>query len=120
MISGLRHPILEAVLLGGVVLACWLGALGMWRVREPMQAMHYFSLPASFGTFFLTVAAFLETGSSQIAWKTLLITVILFTINSVGTHATARAFRARQLGHWEPRKGDPIELVRDTSPRKRP
>ena len=38
-------------------------------------------------------------------------------INSVGTHATARAFRARELGHWEPRDGDPIEFVRDAGER---
>ena len=24
---------------------CWLGVLGMWRMREPMQALHYLALP---------------------------------------------------------------------------
>ena len=43
-----------------------------------------------------------------------MIAFILVAINSVVTHATARSFRARELGHWEPRKGDPIEFVRDT------
>lgn len=114
----LHHPAIETALLGCVVISCWLGALGMWRVREPMQALHYLSLPASIGAFALTVAVFAEEGgSSQIAWKTLVIAGILLAINSVGTHAAARAFRARELGHWEPRNGDPFEFVRDTSPR---
>jgi monovalent cation/proton antiporter MnhG/PhaG subunit len=111
----LYHPALEAVLLVLLVLACWLGVIGMWRMREPMQALHYLSLPASIGGVFLVIAVFLKEGNSQISWKTLLIAAILFAINSVGAHATARAFRARELGHWEPLDGDPIEFVRDTS-----
>ncbi len=99
-----------------IVASCWIGVLGMWRMREPMQALHYLSLPASAGATFLVIAVFLQLGSSQISWKTLLISLILFAINSVGAHATARAFRTRELGHWEPLDGDPIEFVRDTEP----
>ncbi len=108
------RAIAEAVLLSVVVLLCWLGVLGMWRMREPTQALHYLSLPAAVGVIALTVAVFLSQGSSQASWKTLLICFILLAINSVVTHATARAFRTRDLGHWEPREGDPIEFVRDT------
>ncbi len=115
----LHHPIAETVLLVLLVSACWLGALGMWRMREPMQALHYLSLPAALGGIFLVIAVFLEAGSSQISWKTLLIALILFAINSVGTHATARAFRARELGHWEPLDGDPMEFVPDSTQRRR-
>ena len=105
--------LIEAILLAGVVLFCWLGVLGMLRMREPMQALHYLSLPACLGSIFLTVAVFVETGSSNTAWKTLLICVLLLAVNSVVTHAIARAFRTRELGHWEPRPGDPVEFVKD-------
>jgi monovalent cation/proton antiporter MnhG/PhaG subunit len=101
------------VLLTLVVLACWLGAIGMWRVREPMQALHYLSLPATVGAFVLAIAVFLADGANQAFWKTLLIACILLVTNSVVTHATARSFRARDLGHWEPLNGDPFEFVRD-------
>lgn len=107
------RSIAEVTLLAVVVLSCWLGVVGMWRMREPTQALHYLSLPASAGAIALTVAVFLSQGGNQAFWKTLLITFILLAINSVVTHATARAFRARELGHWEPRAGDPIEFVRD-------
>jgi monovalent cation/proton antiporter MnhG/PhaG subunit len=110
----IHHPIPETIFLVLLVAACWVGALGMWRMREPMQALHYLSLPASIGGVFLVIAVFLEEGSTQISWKTLLIAGILFVINSVGAHATARAFRARELGHWEPLNGDPFEFVRDS------
>jgi monovalent cation/proton antiporter MnhG/PhaG subunit len=109
----LHHPALETILLTLLVLACWLGVVGMWHMREPMQALHYLSIPASVGGVILVIAVFLEEGSSQVSWKTLLIAAVLFAINSVGAHATARAFRARELGHWEPLDGDPMEFVRD-------
>jgi monovalent cation/proton antiporter MnhG/PhaG subunit len=109
----LHHPIAEPVFLILLVVLCWLAVLGMWRMREPMQALHYLSLPASVGGIALVIAVFLEEGSSQISWKTVLIAAILLAINSVGGHATARAFRTRELGHWEPLNGDPIEFVRD-------
>jgi monovalent cation/proton antiporter MnhG/PhaG subunit len=103
----------EIVLLAGVVLLCWLGALGMWRMKEPMQALHYLSLPAAVGAILLTIAVFVSQGTTQGFWKVVLIAVILLATNSVVTHATARAFRARELGHWEPLDGDSMEIVRE-------
>lgn len=103
--------IFEVASLSGVVLACWLGALGMWRMKEPTQALHYLSLPATLGAAFLAVAVFISQGISQAFWKVLLIALVLLAANSVDTHAMARAFRARELGHWEPHDGDPIEMV---------
>ncbi len=106
------HLIIEAGLLAVVVLSCWLGTLGMVRMREPMQSLHYLSLPACVGSVALVAAVFLRTGNSQASWKTVVICFVLLAINSVVTHATARAFRTRELGHWEPHPGDAIERVR--------
>ena len=106
------HVILTDILLGVTVTSCWIGVFGMLRMREPIQAMHYLALPASVGVIALTVAVLSETGFSSTTLKTALITAVLLGINSVVTHATTRAFRTRELGHWEPRDGDPIEFVR--------
>ena len=108
------HSIVENGFLVLAVLACWLGAIGMWRMREPMQALHYLSLPATLGSSALAVAVFFADGANQAFWKTLLIACVLFATNSVVTHATARSFRARDLGHWEPLDGDPFKFVHDT------
>ena len=105
------RSIVEVALLAIVVLACWLGVIGMWRMRHPTQALHYLSLPSTMGAMVLTVAIFVGVGPNQAAWKMLLIAAVLFATNSIVTHATARAFRARELGHWEPRDGDPMEFV---------
>jgi multisubunit Na+/H+ antiporter MnhG subunit len=96
-----------------VMFFCWIGVLGMWCMREPTQALHYLSLPACGAAVVLTAAVFFQTGSSQASWKTLLICFVLLGINSVVTHATAQAFRSRQVGHWQPRPGDPVEFVRE-------
>ena len=101
----------EVVLLAGVVVFCWLGVIGMRRMKEPMQALHYLSLPATGGSVLLTIAVLISQGVGQTFCKVLLVTGVLFATNSVVTHATARAFRARELGHWEPREGDPAEMV---------
>jgi multisubunit Na+/H+ antiporter MnhG subunit len=106
------HTVVEGVLLGGVVLSCWLGVLGMLRMREPMQALHYLSLPATFGVVLLTAAVFMATGNSSASWKTVFIGAVLMSANSVVTHTTARAFRTRELGQWQPRPGDNVEWVR--------
>lgn len=108
-----HHPIIESILLGIVVLSAWLGVIGMLRMREPTQSLHYLSLPAV-GAIALTIAVFVETGPTQASWKTVAICVLLLAVNSVVTHASARAFRGREIGHWQPREGDPIEFVRDT------
>ena len=108
------HAIAIYSLLGIVALTCWIGVAGMWRMKQPIQALHYISLPASLGIIALSIAVFVEEGNSQASWKTLLIAIVVLGINAVVGHATGRAFRARELGHWEPLDGDPIEFVRDT------
>lgn len=101
------HAITVDMLLGITAIACWLGALGMARMRDPFQALHYLSYPAILGMGALTVAMFIQTGWSQAAWKSGIILLVLIASNSVGTHAAARAFRQREKGHWEPKPDDP-------------
>jgi multisubunit Na+/H+ antiporter MnhG subunit len=59
----------------------------------------------------LSAAVFMRAGNTSASWKTVFIGAVLIAINSVVTHATARAFRTRELGHWRPRQGDNVEWV---------
>lgn len=100
------------ILLGLAVLSCWLGVIGMVRMRDAWQSLHYLAMPALIGMGAIAIAVWVETGWTQATWKSLLILIILVASNSVGTHATARAFRAREKGHWEPLPTDPeIEFL---------
>lgn len=106
------RPIAADVLLAVTALSCWLGVLGMIRMRDPFQALHYLGIPGIVGTGSLTAAVFVETGWSQASWKCAIVFLILVAANSIGTHAAARAFRARAKDHWEPQPDDPeIEFL---------
>ncbi|HEX8710719.1 MAG TPA: monovalent cation/H(+) antiporter subunit G [Terracidiphilus sp.] len=95
------------VLLGLTALACWVGVVGIVRMRDAYQALHYLGPPAIVGVGMLTAAVFVQTGWSQASWKCGIILIVLVASNSVGTHAAARAFRDREKGHWEPLPEDP-------------
>jgi monovalent cation/proton antiporter MnhG/PhaG subunit len=93
-------------LLAFTCLSCWLGVLGMVRMRDAYQSLHYLAIPAVAGLTSLTLAIVLQTGWSQASWKCGIIFAIMIASNSVGTHAAARAFRQRQKGHWQPKPED--------------
>jgi multisubunit Na+/H+ antiporter MnhG subunit len=64
------------------------------------------AIPGAFASVTLTIAVACRTGASQATAKCAAIAIVLIAINSVVTHATAAAFRMRDLGHWEPRPGE--------------
>lgn len=101
----------ELALLGLLILACWLGCVGMLRMREPTQALHYLALPSAIASPLLPLAMGCATGWSIATVKAALIAFFLIATNSVVAHATARAIRVRRIGHWEPRKGDDVEFL---------
>jgi multisubunit Na+/H+ antiporter MnhG subunit len=87
------------VLLGIAVLCCWAGVLGMVRMREAMQALHYLAAPAAVGTACVSLAAFVQLGWSGSSLKIALIAVIFTASGAVCTHAVARAFWQRDRVH---------------------
>lgn len=104
----------DDLLIGGLAAAvvfCWIATLGAWRMRRPIQSLHYLSLAGTVAIAFLTFALFLKFGWNSASMKALLICGILIATNSIGAHATARAIRVRELGHWQPREQDAVEFV---------
>jgi monovalent cation/proton antiporter MnhG/PhaG subunit len=98
---------LHAWLLDGfLALTVFFSWVGCIRMRDAYQSLHYLALPGIGAICALTIAVFLQVGNNIAAWKCVIIVVILVASNSVGTHAAARAFRARQKGHWEPWPSD--------------
>lgn len=106
----MRHDIIIACLAITVV-SCWIGVIGAWRMRQPTQALHYLAMPTGLGALFLFIAVLLQTGWGETTAKTIVICIVFIITNSAGAHATARAIRTRQLGHWGPRKEDGVEFI---------
>ncbi|MCA1827949.1 MAG: monovalent cation/H(+) antiporter subunit G [Myxococcales bacterium] len=83
------------------------GALGIWLMRDPYQRLHYITLPAVFSSLFITIAVFLREPQKQAGGKVALAALVLFALNSIVTHATARAAWVYEHGCWPPKDPPP-------------
>ncbi len=99
-------------LLAMAVLIILLSVLGMLRMRDPYQAMHYIAPPASLSAIFITVAIFLQRGLKPESFKALFTALVLIGMNTVVTHAAARAFRIADTKGWRPKKGEEVPIKR--------
>jgi multisubunit Na+/H+ antiporter MnhG subunit len=98
----------------GVAVICpWL----MLRMRDEYQMMHFISPPASLSAILITAAIFMQRGLQPESFEAAFITIVLLLMNAVVTHATARAFRIRQVRErWRPGEGDAVPVLRTDEP----
>jgi monovalent cation/proton antiporter MnhG/PhaG subunit len=94
------HPWWLAVLLGFAVAIVWLSALGTLMMRDPFERLHYMAPVSTLGAMAVVAAIALDGSSSQAGIKALLAALVLSITNPALSHATARAVRIRQFGHW--------------------
>lgn len=98
------------ILVAAAVLVALLSVLGMLRMRDPYQRMHYISPPAALTPLFLTIAIFLQDGMKPESFKAVVITFVLIGMNTVVTHAAARAFRMADTKDWHPGSGEEVPI----------
>lgn len=99
------------VLLALSVLITLLSVVGMLRVRDPYQRMHYISPPASVSALLIAAAIFIQRGWKSESFKAALTALILIGMNSAVTHAAARGFRVAEVKDWRPRKGEEVPIL---------
>lgn len=97
------------VLVWVAVLTCLICCLGIVVMKDFFERLHYMATVSTVATVALLIAVVIQQGWGQAAIKMSLIVVVLFLMNAVLTHATARAARVRELGHWQPAPGEKIE-----------
>ncbi len=97
------------VLLAVCVISAWICCLGMVIIEDFFERLHYMASVSTVSIFALLAAVVIEEGWGQATIKTILVALVIFVMNAVLTHATARAARVRRLGHWTPRPEEPIE-----------
>src|SRR5205085_9620300 len=88
-----------------------LSSLGIVAMRDPYQRLHFISPPASLSALSVTLAVLIGEKQKQAGAKAALVAFLLYFMNSVGTHATARAHFVREKGTWPP--PEPIEVVKE-------
>lgn len=105
-----HHPIATGILLGlavGLAIVC---SFGMAIMRDAFQRLNFTASVVSFSSLLIVIAVFLEESQAQARLKVVLIALLLFCLNPVLTHATAKATRIRKAGHWEVRPEERIPL----------
>ena len=90
-----------AILLGIAAAAVLLTACGVMFSRNVYQRLHYLAPASTVGVICVAAAILLHEGISQSAVKAVIAASILFVMNPILTHATARAARVHERGHWE-------------------
>ena len=104
------------VLVAAGVLITLVSTLGMLRMRDAYQKMHYIAPPAALSAIFITAAIFLQRGFKAESFKALFTTLVLIGMNSVVTHAAARAFRIAEVKGWHPREGEEVPIQSTDEP----
>jgi len=77
-------------------------------VRNVFGRMHYLAPVTSVAVGALLTAVVIQEGWSVQTGKTVLVLFVLLLVNAVLTHATARAARIRQYGHWLPQTEEDV------------
>ena len=98
------------ILLAAGVLITIFSVLGLWRMRDPYQRMQFMSPAASLSSALFTIAIFLQDGLKPEAFKALVTTFVLIGMNSIVTHAAARAFRIAETRDWKPSPGEEVPI----------
>lgn len=93
---------------GIALLSAWL----MLRMKDEYQMLHFLSPPATVSAVLIAIAIFLQQGRKPESFKALFVMAVLLGINSVVTHATARAFRIRETREkWQIQEGQEVPVL---------
>jgi monovalent cation/proton antiporter MnhG/PhaG subunit len=90
-----------AVLLAIAVAAVLLSAAGVLLSRNVYQRLHYLAPAGTVGAAAVAAAIIVQEGLDQAGIKAVVTAALLFVINPILTHATARAARVHERGRWE-------------------
>ena len=96
-----RDIVIALLLFGAVAveLAC---ALALFVVKDSFDRLHFLGPAAALGPVLVVGALVVENALSTNGVKAILAGGLLLLTGPIVTHATARAARVRQFGHWEP------------------
>lgn len=99
------------ILVAAGVLVALFSVLGMWRMRDPYQKMHFISPPAALSPALFAIAILLQDGLKPECCKAVVVTFVLIGMNTVVTHAAARAFRISEAKDWRPSPGEEVPIL---------
>jgi monovalent cation/proton antiporter MnhG/PhaG subunit len=96
------------VLLATGILVALLCCLAMPVMKSCYERLHFMAPVSTVSVTLVLIAVIVQEGWGQATIKTLLILLALVFTNAVLAHATARAARVREWGHWQPAERENI------------
>jgi monovalent cation/proton antiporter MnhG/PhaG subunit len=92
----------------GLTIIC---AIGLAIVKTTLERLHFSAAVTSLGAGLIALAVWFADPAWQAKIKATLIAIVLFLMNSILSHATARAIRIYKNGQLEPRTGGEISRM---------
>lgn len=94
------ESITVAIMLGVAVLLALASSFGVLVMRDALQRLHFSTAVASLTAGLIVIAVWLDDPATEARIKATVVGLLLFVMNAVLTHATARAIYVRRVGCW--------------------
>lgn len=107
----MHHALIASVLVWIAVALAIICSTGLAIVKTAFERLHFSAILASFCTGLIVLAVWLDDPSWQARLKGLAIAILLFVMNGVLSHATARAIRIRQEKRLDLTSDEKILLI---------
>jgi monovalent cation/proton antiporter MnhG/PhaG subunit len=85
--------------------------VGLMVARNVYERLHYLSPIVSVGVVAMAAAVVVQESLSQAGINAILTALVIFFVNPILTHASARAARIRQVSEWRPRPEEHTEIA---------
>jgi monovalent cation/proton antiporter MnhG/PhaG subunit len=92
--------VVVAVLLAVGVASVLVSCLGVLVMRDALDRLHFTAPAATIAPVVVVAAVLVEEPLSSAGLKAVLVAVLIVVTTPVLSHATARAARIREHGHW--------------------
>jgi multicomponent Na+:H+ antiporter subunit G len=112
----MAHAIIAGVLVWlavGLAVVC---SVGLGIMENALERLHLSAIVVSFSTWLIVAAIWIDDPSWPARLKAVCIGVLLFLMNAVLSHATARAIRIREAGQVEPLAGEKTRRITPERP----
>lgn len=111
------HPLIASILVWIAVALAVVCSIGLGVMKNALERLHFSAMVVSFSSGLLVVAIWMDDPDWQARWKAVCIGLLLFLMNAVLSHATARAIRIRSEGQLGPHAEEEIRVIRNERPR---
>jgi multicomponent Na+:H+ antiporter subunit G len=94
----------NAVVITLLAIACAsvaVSAAGVLLSRNVYERLHFLAPAATVGVAAVALAILIREALGQAGIKAVIAALVLFVMNPILTHATARAARVQERGHWQ-------------------